>query len=176
MDTTRSLLERLRSKYAGCSDYRLAKILGLSKTAMTRYTRHGGGMSHENGVKIAVELELQPEYVLACLAYEREQVEHIKPYWERLANATMQQLYGRTAHRAAHARRKAKVAGVALALISSGFLAPSPSEVRVSDCAGSVYYVTSKRDRFRARIGRPRRIRRRRPLQLPAAAPITAEA
>ncbi len=41
MDTTKSLLERLRSKYDGCSDYRLAKILGIGKTAVSRYTAHG---------------------------------------------------------------------------------------------------------------------------------------
>src|SRR5262245_56264265 len=105
METTRSLLERLRAKYATpdkpVSDYRLAKLAGVSKSAMVRYMRHDGGMASDVGLRVAAELDLQPEYVLACLAHEREQDEHARPYWEKLAMGCVS---GKTARRADRAR------------------------------------------------------------------------
>ncbi len=135
----------LRAKNSGpnklCTDYRLAKILGLSKTAMTRYMRHGGGMSSDVGLKIAKELGLDANYVVACLAHEREQSELVRPVWAALAE--MAHMSGQTGRAARRAKRVSKVAAAALALGFMGFGAPSPSYCATGAATSSVYYVQS---------------------------------
>lgn len=184
MDTTKSLLERLRSKYDGCSNYRLAKVLDVSKTALNRYMTHGGGMGSDVGLRLADELGLPHAYVVACLALEREQSDQVKPVWRGIIETLGRT--GQTAPTPARARRASKVAAVLLATGIAGLSAMVPPQAEAGvvrgDFAGSVYYGKS-RIRGRRRLQNcgfppilPRRKRpfRRRDFLTPAAFPIVA--
>lgn len=180
MDTTKSLLERLRSKYDGCSDYRLAKILGIGKTAVSRYTLHGGGMANDVGLRLADELGLPHAYVVACLALEREQSEQVRPVWQSIIQTLAKA--GQTAPAPSRARRASKVAAVLLATGIAGFSATTPPQAQAGERAASVYSVKSGiRGRGRLRncnfphvLPRRRRRPRRRDFLQPAALPIVA--
>jgi hypothetical protein len=177
VDTTKTLIERLRAQLGGASNYRLQKHLGISKAAIIRYVHERGGMSYDIGLRVGSELGLQPDYVLLCLAAEREQSPEIKTRWERLAH----QASGQTARPSTTRRRAAKVAAVLLAAGIPALFAPSPVEARAGLTTSSVYYGKGRmkgrrrftfpheRDRFKRRH-RPRRDTTR---EAPAANPIT---
>lgn len=174
MDTTKTLLERLRTKYDGCSDYRLAQILGIVKTAVSRYTKHGGGMANDVGVRLAAELGLDPAYVVACLALEREQSEAVKPIWRDLI--TRAQASGQIARAPSTRRRVSKVAAVLLTTGIAALASLTPSPARASQDAASVYYGKRRRHLPNpcdpARFTRRHRPRRRRASPMPASFPI----
>lgn len=178
MDTTKSLLERLRSKYDGCSDYRLAKILGVAKTAVSRYMLHGGGMANDVGLRLADELGLPHAYVVACLALEREQSDQVRPVWRAIIETLGK--VGQSAPAPARARRASKVAAVLLGVGITALCSTTPPQAQAGECAGSVYYGKSRIQRRRAqnpwtpaRFTRKGRRPRRRDLPTPAALPIT---
>lgn len=136
MDTTKTLLERLRARLGGATNYRLAKHLSIANSAAARYAKGGGGMSFEIGMRVADELELPRDYVLLCLAAEREQSEAIKPMWRELAAKAS----GQTARPATTRRRTAKVAAVLLGAGITAFCSLTPPPASASERAGSVYY------------------------------------
>jgi predicted transcriptional regulator len=139
MDTTHTLIERLRAHWGGATNYGLAKRLGITKSAVTRYARHGGGMSLDIGLRVADELKLNRTYVLACLMAEREPKDSVtRAVLESLV--ILAQRPGKTASSPARAKRVSKVAGV---LIGAGFAALSaftPPQAQASNYAASVYY------------------------------------
>ncbi len=175
MDTTKTLLERLRAKHDGCSDYRLAKILGVAKTAVSRYTAHGGGMANDVGLRLADELGLPHAYVVACLALEREQSDQVRPVWRAIIETLGRA--GQTAPAPARARRASKVAAMLLGAGITALCAVTPPQAQAGERAVSVYYGKSRIYRFprdRARFARRLRRPRRRALTAPAALPIIA--
>lgn len=176
MDTTKSLLERLRSKYDGCSDYRLAKILGVAKTAVNRYTLHGGGMANDVGLRLADELGLPHAYVVACLSLEREQSDQVRPVWRGIIETLGRA--GQTAPTPARARRASKVAAVLLGAGITAFSSLAPSPAEAGPGARGLYILlnpgSKAKPRRGARFAPPLRRRRRRYLKAPAALPIIA--
>lgn len=86
METTVDLLERLRTKNDGCSDYRLAKLLTVSTSSVVNYTKHGRTMSDEVAIKLAELLDEHPGYVLACMAAERSQNPETVRIWEQISS------------------------------------------------------------------------------------------
>ena len=149
MDTTKSLLERLRSKYDGCSNYRLAKLLGVSKTALHRYMLQDGGMGSEVGMRLADELGLPHAYVVACLALEREQSDQVRPVWRAIIETLRRT--GQTAPAPARARRASKVAAVLLATGITAFSGLTPSPARAESGARGLYILSNPRSARRGR-------------------------
>jgi hypothetical protein len=180
MDTTKSLLERLRSKYDGCSDYRLAKILGVGKTAVSRYMLHGGGMANDVGMRLADELGLPHAYVVACLSLEREPSDQVKPVWQGIIETLKRA--GQTAPAPARARRASKVAAVLLTTGIAALSAFAPRQAQASHAeagARGLYILSNRgskgRNRRFAHVFPRRRLRpRRRDFPVPAALPIVA--
>lgn len=84
MWTTQKLLSEVQShvkiKRHSDSYYRVAKELEVSDNTVRNWAR-GASMDDENAIKIAVLLNLDVEYVLACLHAERA---HGKPSYEFL--------------------------------------------------------------------------------------------
>lgn len=132
MHTTADLLDGVKARHALPSDYRLARFLGVTDNTMYNY-RHGKSRPDDRvAMKLAELLELEPSYVLTCLAAERAPDETIRQVWTQLADRLQR-------------------AGVALAVILSlGFWTGGPdggalaSTLKPSQACGatpSVYYV-----------------------------------
>lgn len=83
------LLECLRKdqefKGLPTTDYRLAKILGITQTSIIKITKHGGSLSDETAIKLADELKISRAYVMACMALHRAHNPDIKEVWEEMA-------------------------------------------------------------------------------------------
>lgn len=85
METTNDLLERLRASNDGCSDYRLAKLMGTTQAHIIRWTKHGKTMDDSYAIKIAELLDIDPAYVLICMHAERSASVEATKVWERIA-------------------------------------------------------------------------------------------
>lgn len=76
--TTIELLETLRRRENGCSDYRLAKILGLSHQGIHHLLHKGGVMSDDTAIALADELDLPPVLVVFSAIRERSKRPEIR--------------------------------------------------------------------------------------------------
>ena len=85
MLTTLSLIEQLRAQYGGVTNYRIARILQVSDVTIIGYTVHNKIMSAAIGLKMAHQLALNAEYVVMCLAVERERNPDVKAVLTRVA-------------------------------------------------------------------------------------------
>lgn len=93
LKTTIELLELLRKyqEYKGFSgtDYRLAKVLGLTPQGIAHMLQHGGIMSDNTAMHVAAELNLPPSYVLLCAWHERNKNEATKEAIKEIASKYM---------------------------------------------------------------------------------------
>lgn len=81
------MLRRLHSTpETPCTDYRLAKILGMSQPGLIHTLRHGGTLSDENAYALAEELKLPPSYVMICMHLQRSKDEKIRAAWTDAAS------------------------------------------------------------------------------------------
>ena len=85
METTINFLERLEAKHDGCSDYRAAKLLGISATTISTWRRGIGGMGDKTAVKMAELLGEHPAYVMACIHAEKDDTPQTHKVWEQVA-------------------------------------------------------------------------------------------
>ena len=85
MERTIDFVERLRARNDGCSNYRIAKLLGCSQSVVIRYTKHNGTMDDNYALRMSELLEIDPAYVLACMAAERSSNVETTRIWERIA-------------------------------------------------------------------------------------------
>ncbi len=111
METSADFIRAIRTRYSITSDYQLAKILGITRSAMSKYRT---GICHvfgeEIGYRIAELLELPKEYVLSCLAAERSKDKKVKKVWERIAELT-----------------RVAVVALAVTFAGSGIVTPTPA-------------------------------------------------
>ncbi|WP_290866713.1 hypothetical protein [Aquabacterium sp.] len=70
MLTTAKLLDAAKRAQGITSEYRLARVLGVTDSALWNY-RHGRTPDDERALKIAALAGLDARYVLVCLAAER---------------------------------------------------------------------------------------------------------
>lgn len=83
------MLELLRAKLGGVSDYRLAKVLGMSQQGISSLMVNGGTLSDENAVKLALELDLPPSYVIICMHWQRAKDATTRAAWEDAATKVL---------------------------------------------------------------------------------------
>ena len=87
------LLELLRNqqkiKELPTSDYRLAKILGMTQAAIIKIMKHNGSLSDENAIKLADELKLPRAYVVACMMIHRTKNLEVREMWEDVASNSL---------------------------------------------------------------------------------------
>lgn len=76
--TTVELLEALRRKESGCTDYRLSKILGITPNAVRHLLYKGSVMSDETALKISRELDINPALVVFSVIRERSKNQEIR--------------------------------------------------------------------------------------------------
>lgn len=82
MNTTIQLLDSVKIKHGLASDYALAKKLGVSQPAVTKYRVHGQTMDDRACLKVAELLEIDAATVLACVHAERAKTEAEKTAWK----------------------------------------------------------------------------------------------
>ena len=88
MLTTKKLLsdikKKIKKEYGKATVYRIAKELDVSRPTVDRW-EEGKTVYDENAIKIAVYLNLDPEYVIACMHAERAKGTEAYPFLVRLA-------------------------------------------------------------------------------------------
>lgn len=87
--TTIDLLDavRLRCKSMNLpdSDYQAAKQLGVTHGAVSQWRNRKTGMSEDAGLAAANFLQIEPEYVIACILMERAKTDETRTFWRQLA-------------------------------------------------------------------------------------------
>ncbi|MBU3022865.1 XRE family transcriptional regulator [Aestuariibacter sp. A3R04] len=82
MNTTLDLIDTLKAAYNLPSDYAVAKKLGITRSAVSRYRSSGATLDDWLAIEVAELLERDPLQTLACVKYERA----IKMNDKRLCN------------------------------------------------------------------------------------------
>jgi predicted transcriptional regulator len=86
MKTTLEFLEAVRSKLGGASDYAIAKELGISRSAVSKYRNGMGGFDDETAVKVARLLDVDPAAVVTAAHAERTKNPELRRVWASLAD------------------------------------------------------------------------------------------
>lgn len=88
-------IDRVAAKNGGCSDYRVAQILKISKQAVSKY-RHGVSIALDDAIALRVEGELGLPLgsVVTDQRAEREQDADVKAFWQRLGKIAAQTVAG----------------------------------------------------------------------------------
>jgi hypothetical protein len=107
MNSTKALLDAVKSRYKLTSDYQLAAKLGMTRQAVSLYRSEARYLDDFTALKVAELLELPEIKVIAIANAERAKRPLEKARWKELAKASM----------------------LATALIGAGFLG-APGEVR----------------------------------------------
>lgn len=86
MDTSSTFVDRIKTKHNVTSDYAVAALLGVHRSAMSKH-RHGQRDAWDDviGLRIADLLEIDPAYVLACLSAERTKRPDVAKVWKKVA-------------------------------------------------------------------------------------------
>lgn len=80
MSATIGYLDAIRARY-NCTDYRVAKLLGLTHQAVMHW-RNGGQMGEESALKVAALLDLDPREVMFTLRAEMATSPDTKRFWQ----------------------------------------------------------------------------------------------
>lgn len=81
MKTTLEFIAAVKAKHGIESDYAAAKLLGVTRTTLSHYRNGKGLLGDDAALKVAELLEIEPGYVLACIAAERSKNERVKAAW-----------------------------------------------------------------------------------------------
>lgn len=85
---TKKYLEVLRERYGGCSDYRIAQLLGVSKSCLSRWTQGKGTIGDEPAARLADLCGLDPVEVLTEIYIERSPSKTTREYFEEVLKRT----------------------------------------------------------------------------------------
>ena len=120
MKTTIEILEALKTKNDGASDYRIAKILDISVATVSVWRTGKGSFNDSTAIKIAKILEVEPGQILAAAHAERAKNDSERMVWDDIYK---------------------RLGGMAAALILVFGLVAAPSDVQAnqrpnaSECA-----------------------------------------
>ncbi len=87
MKTTIALLAAVKKKHGGISDYKLAPLLGVTRSQVSLYQNGRCYLSDEVGATVAAELDLPLLAVLAALAEERAKTPAMRDAWRDAVKA-----------------------------------------------------------------------------------------
>ncbi|MDP9082202.1 MAG: DUF3693 domain-containing protein [Pseudomonadota bacterium] len=82
---TQQILDRVRAKLGGISDYQAARELGVTQQAVSLWRSGRSIMGDEPAIAAAAILGEKPEVIMALLAADRTQSEKAKKLWTNLA-------------------------------------------------------------------------------------------
>ena len=83
--TTKKLVNSLKKHYGNCTNYALAKNLGVSKGAVLNWDGKGTSMNDDIALKAAQILGLNPEKVLIDLQVERTKGSDSAALWQHIS-------------------------------------------------------------------------------------------
>ncbi len=90
MQTTIEFLDAVKTLRGLTSDYQLSKHLECTHSAISNYRMKKNYLDEGIACRIADELDIEPSYVLACVASERAKRPEVKAAWKHAADL----LYG----------------------------------------------------------------------------------
>lgn len=82
MSVTRELLDMLKATDGGISDYRVAKIIGVTQQTMTKYNKEQLTLSPERILLACKYLDKDPYFWLLKLQIERAKCDAEKEVWQ----------------------------------------------------------------------------------------------
>lgn len=144
-DWIRLIKDKLSDQGINPSDYRVAKITGLTASAISLHkTRAAQGkasvFSDEVGIRIADFLEVDRAYVLATLAAERSQDPDVVATWEKV---------GQLVQRVTGTARRGAAGLLAGILMTYGISAPDQAVAGAKNFEPVIYIIRTYR-RIRA--------------------------
>ena len=78
-------LDELKRRYGISSDYKLAKLIGITYQAVSQYRNKGTTLRDDVALKVAELLELPPGKVLADMQAERAKDARVRDAWRQIA-------------------------------------------------------------------------------------------
>lgn len=85
--STVDFLDALKARHDLKSDYALAKLLGTSRSVVSRYRTGTDTFGEEMALKVAALLDTPAGYILSCIAEERTKCPQVKAAWRKVAEA-----------------------------------------------------------------------------------------
>lgn len=134
-NATNRYLDLLSQRYPWegrpATDYRLAKILGIAHTAVSRYRVHGGGFDNKTCLKVAELLGIEPLEVIAAIEKDRAKNDSDRDFW------------------GGQLRRMGVAAGLGLCIVHTAFFSgdarASTLSERFEPSHGNIHYATFAR-------------------------------
>ena len=84
VSATKKYIEIMRERYNGCSDYRIAQLLGVTKSCVSRWANNKGGIGDEPAARLADLCDLDPVEVLTELYLERAKSRVTRDYFSEV--------------------------------------------------------------------------------------------
>lgn len=85
---TKKYMDILRERYNGCSNYRIAQLLGVSKACVSRWSNGKAGIGDECAAKLADLCDLDAVAVITELHMERSKSRATRQYYEEVLKRT----------------------------------------------------------------------------------------
>lgn len=82
MKTTIEFLDAVKAKHGVASDYALAPILGVTRSAMSKYRQKKDFLGDSTAIRVAELLEIDPLIVVASVHFERSKIDQEKALWK----------------------------------------------------------------------------------------------
>lgn len=82
---TNALLDKARDLCSPPTDYRLAKVLGISNSTISRCRQRGGTLDNEAAARLAAFLEQDFKTVVSLIELDRAKSPKSREFWEKLA-------------------------------------------------------------------------------------------
>jgi len=89
MKTTRQYLDEAKEKLGLNSNYKMARWLGVTDTAMSQYKTGIRTIDDYTAVKIAEALGVAPLEIIAVANMEREKTDEKRDFWRRYATGCL---------------------------------------------------------------------------------------
>lgn len=112
----------------GWNDFRISKELGVSSQAVSTWRTGRSTFLPDTAVRVAEILEIEPDYVIACVWAERFDSELARPFFDRLVRAALGPKARALYRQIARAAKTGAIPVIAVAALLSG--AYTPAEIR----------------------------------------------
>jgi len=86
MKTTLEFLDAVSKKLGGASDYAIAKELGVTRAAVSRYRNGQSAFDDETAIRVARILDIDPAAVVTAAHAERTKNPEVRRLWTSLAD------------------------------------------------------------------------------------------
>ena len=128
MKTTVQYLDAVRIRLNLPSDYAVAKTLGITTAAVSKYRNGHGGFDDLTAAKVAEILDVEALEVISACNFARAKDDRTKDLWEAI--------WGKAAG--------AIAAGLIVSAVGLSAVAPSPAQAAsISDNSASVYVMSN---------------------------------